>query len=572
MADARGDAGDARAGRPVVSVSRRRTRHPDLRDLAEHVSPSRTVDTPHFPSRLIGGGYPILTDVQGQMHVGSLGCLVTDGDSTYALTNAHVTGEEGREVYTLVRGERRRVGLSAQSPDRTFALGSAYRGWSATGSQLNVDAGLIRLDELSTCTAQVFGIGVVGLLIDLNVNTISLDVIGCPVTAFGGASGELHGQIEALFYRYRSVGGIDYIADMLIGPRPKSDYCSRVQATRAPCGSSTTRHQDGTSALGPAKPQAAGPAMGRRRARRAGWRDDALRAGDLPEHGVPDARCRARHRLQHRPIGLLGTGRPLQDRRDRVRSRRQRQAPDAADHEPRSHRLRRRRHRQRRGAEEFRPRRIRAPGRRPGPEVEAPRRRVRAAEGRAHALRRHGSGRVRQVHREDAPRPVQSGHQRRREACGTSSTRSSRRTRRPTCSADRCPSASGRSTTRWSGSSRAQKLVDFVCAAGILAHYIGDACQPLHTSQLFDGPPGAHNGVHSRSRRRCSTASRPDRGRGERGGREGKGERLAPWWLRGRAVGHRARPARPRRFSRPNGSTTSSMTFKGRDRVEPVVR
>ena len=36
----------------------------------------------------------------------------------------------------------------------------------------------------------------------------------------------------------------------------------------------------------------------------------------------------------------------------------------------------------------------------------------------------------------------------------------------------------------------AQKLVDFVCAAGILAHYIGDACQPLHTSQLFDGPPG----------------------------------------------------------------------------------
>ena len=43
----------------------------------------------------------------------------------------------------------------------------------------------------------------------------------------------------------------------------------------------------------------------------------------------------------------------------------------------------------------------------------------------------------------------------------------------------------------------AQKLVDFVCAAGILAHYIGDACQPLHTSQLHDGPAGEHSGVHS---------------------------------------------------------------------------
>jgi hypothetical protein len=42
-----------------------------------------------------------------------------------------------------------------------------------------------------------------------------------------------------------------------------------------------------------------------------------------------------------------------------------------------------------------------------------------------------------------------------------------------------------------------KKLVDFVCAAGIMAHYVGDACQPLHTSQLHDGPPGEHSGVHS---------------------------------------------------------------------------
>ena len=31
------------------------------------------------------------------------------------------------------------------------------------------------------------------------------------------------------------------------------------------------------------------------------------------------------------------------------------------------------------------------------------------------------------------------------------------------------------------------KLPQFVCAAGVLAHYVGDACQPLHGSYLADG-------------------------------------------------------------------------------------
>jgi hypothetical protein len=29
----------------------------------------------------------------------------------------------------------------------------------------------------------------------------------------------------------------------------------------------------------------------------------------------------------------------------------------------------------------------------------------------------------------------------------------------------------------------------FVCAAGVLTHYVGDACQPLHISFLHDGDP-----------------------------------------------------------------------------------
>jgi hypothetical protein len=36
---------------------------------------------------------------------------------------------------------------------------------------------------------------------------------------------------------------------------------------------------------------------------------------------------------------------------------------------------------------------------------------------------------------------------------------------------------------------RDAKLTEFVCAAGCVAHYLGDACQPLHVSYLHHGDP-----------------------------------------------------------------------------------
>src|SRR5262249_49745745 len=48
---------------------------------------------------------------------------------------------------------------------------------------------------------------------------------------------------------------------------------------------------------------------------------------------------------------------------------------------------------------------------------------------------------------------------------------------------------------------KAGDVTQFVCAAGILSHYVGDACQPLHISYMFDGDPDdkVHNGhgVHA---------------------------------------------------------------------------
>ena len=79
------------------------------RDEAERPS-SQTLT---FPSDLIGGGYPVLTEVQGRQHIGSLGCLVTDGESIFALTNRHVAGDLDRVAETVVKGRRQKIGKSA---------------------------------------------------------------------------------------------------------------------------------------------------------------------------------------------------------------------------------------------------------------------------------------------------------------------------------------------------------------------------------------------------------------------------------------------------------------------------
>ena len=44
---------------------------------------------------------------------------------------------------------------------------------------------------------------------------------------------------------------------------------------------------------------------------------------------------------------------------------------------------------------------------------------------------------------------------------------------------------------------RAKKVANYVAAAGILAHYVGDAAQPLHASHLHDGSTSDEKGVHS---------------------------------------------------------------------------
>ena len=175
-----------------------------------------------FPPGPVGAGFPLVADIQGQQRVATVGCLVTDGHMTYALTNRHVVGEQGTQLDTVVEGHRRPVGTSDKRQVTKLEFNEAYPGWEGTRTYVNLDAGLVRLDDASEWSAKVYGIGNFDELVNLDVDTMTLDLIGCPVVAYGSASKLLQGEIQAFFYRYRAVGGFDYVADFLIGSRPGS--------------------------------------------------------------------------------------------------------------------------------------------------------------------------------------------------------------------------------------------------------------------------------------------------------------------------------------------------------------
>ena len=75
-----------------------------------------------FPSGLTGGGFPILTDDQGESRVGTIGCLVTDGSYAYALSGEHVVADTSTPAFTLQSGRRVRIAASDRKAARKVML------------------------------------------------------------------------------------------------------------------------------------------------------------------------------------------------------------------------------------------------------------------------------------------------------------------------------------------------------------------------------------------------------------------------------------------------------------------
>ncbi|MFI5103345.1 MAG: hypothetical protein ACHP79_00350, partial [Terriglobales bacterium] len=74
------------------------------------------------------------------------------------------------------------------------------------------------VDDATLWTSQIYGIGRTGNMVDLSTDNFSLRLIDCSVHAFGCATGHMHGRILGMFYRYQAVSGSEYVADFIIGP------------------------------------------------------------------------------------------------------------------------------------------------------------------------------------------------------------------------------------------------------------------------------------------------------------------------------------------------------------------
>lgn len=184
-------------------------------------TPAPSVAGPSQVSELLGGGYSCLRSHQGAQNVGTLGCLAHRDGSYYAITSRHVAGGEGEVVKAYVHGDYQRIGSSTDLAVGRVLVPQVFRNWPGQRTYLTLDAALVRIDDVNAWTAQVFGVGEIGPIFDATEDSVSLDLIGLPVRAFGGTSGVMEGEIQALFYRYQSLGGFDEATDVLIGPRPK---------------------------------------------------------------------------------------------------------------------------------------------------------------------------------------------------------------------------------------------------------------------------------------------------------------------------------------------------------------
>jgi len=171
------------------------------------------------PQATFGGGLALQVEVQHEERFATVGCLMSDGHTTFALTARHACGEPGTLVSARLRGGLAPIGVSSDKQITRKLFSDVYPALPLRQTWLGLDVGLVRLDDIRDWTPNVFGLPKIKPLFDVYEQNLSLRrLIDRPVVGMGAASGLLQGTIKAMFYRYRSVGGFDYVADFLIAP------------------------------------------------------------------------------------------------------------------------------------------------------------------------------------------------------------------------------------------------------------------------------------------------------------------------------------------------------------------
>lgn len=181
--------------------------------------PGRTADPSRLASSTLGIGCPIYVDAQGMRRMGTSACMVSDGSDFYVLTNTHLAGQSGRPVHAMLQGVPQLIGTTHGTrnlTEKTFS--EVYPDLPGRDSVVNIDAAIVRMKDATAWDPKNLT-KKLGQVADFSAETASLSWIGRPVVAEGAASGQMEGEIKALFYRYKSIGGRDYVADLVIGSR-----------------------------------------------------------------------------------------------------------------------------------------------------------------------------------------------------------------------------------------------------------------------------------------------------------------------------------------------------------------
>jgi hypothetical protein len=171
------------------------------------------------PRNLLGPGAAIVNnDSQGLTRLGTAGCIVRDGERYFVLTNRHVIGPPGTRITALQTHREIEIGVTAKKGLTREDFHAVYPHFQSNNQRLLMDIGLVEVDDILQWKTVFPDIAPVEHVLDFYDNSLSLKLITMKVVGLGAVSGLIRGEIHALFYRYKAMGGSEYISDFLIGP------------------------------------------------------------------------------------------------------------------------------------------------------------------------------------------------------------------------------------------------------------------------------------------------------------------------------------------------------------------
>jgi hypothetical protein len=176
------------------------------------------------PRNLLGPGSALINhEGQGLSRLGTAGCIVRDGERYYALTNRHVAGLPGTTICALQGHREPEIGTSADKGLTRLEFGRVYPRLHSSNQYLLMDVGLVEVYDILDWKTEIPGIAPIGPVLDLYDNSLTLKLITMKVVGQSAVSGLIRGEIHGLFYRYKSMGGSEYISDFLIGPETRQE-------------------------------------------------------------------------------------------------------------------------------------------------------------------------------------------------------------------------------------------------------------------------------------------------------------------------------------------------------------